>query len=69
MRKGKCPRCKEIKEITEAGVMNGMCDDCYKEKYTCVVCGEMVTDAWTLYHDPKIGSGHDTCLMTNNPKK
>lgn len=62
MRQGKCPECSEIKEITDQGMMVGMCDDCYTKKYTCVVCGQLVTDAWGLYHVPGKGSGHDTCL-------
>jgi len=59
---GKCPECGEAKEITQQGIMRGYCDDCYTKKYTCVVCGKLVTDAWTLYCDTERGNGHYLCL-------
>jgi hypothetical protein len=61
---GKCPNCGEHKEITQQGIMSGMCDDCYSKKYTCIVCGEMLTDAWNVYTVLGKGNGHRECLET-----
>lgn len=66
---GKCPECDEVKEITQEGRMRGYCDDCYTKKYTCVVCNELVTDAWGLFTVTGIGNGHDTCLKPELKKK
>ena len=68
MREGICPECGELKEMTVEGAIRGRCDDCYTKKYTCVICGEMVTDAWALYYVPNIGSGHDFCLKPEEAK-
>lgn len=59
---GKCPECREEKEITRQGEIRGYCDDCYNSKYTCVICNELMTDAWELYTVPGKGNGHKKCL-------
>lgn len=59
---GTCPKCGEIKEITDQGMSSGKCDDCYTKQYTCVVCNEMVTKAWDLYTVVGKGNGHKECF-------
>lgn len=58
---GKCPTCLEWKVITEAGRMNGMCDDCYTKKSTCISCGKRITNAWDL-ETTSLGNVHKGCI-------